>query len=109
MKKKYKRAPIPKTVYALGMKITVEIVDKVEGGNHGNYCDEERKISISNNQSPELQWRTFYHEWVHAVQFRSGVFGCGLKTQVLEIMAETEGNAIYEFISKNCPSFHENE
>lgn len=95
-----------KSITVFGEKFKVK-TNKRNSSTDGEVNFSKKEIWVSPEQSREQMWRTFYHEFTHCVQYRSGVFHSGLTIEVVEMMAETQANAIYELIEQLAPGFHD--
>jgi Zn-dependent peptidase ImmA (M78 family) len=96
---------LPKSINVLGQKY--KVVKKLPK-NHERKGDEaavmgyfdafEGFIYVNHNYSKEIVWRSFFHEFYHAVQYRNGSMFDGTSIQIIERDAETASSAIYELI-----------
>jgi len=100
MGKSKKERILPYSVSILGMKY--KVTNKIPkehaqyNGSDGLFIGDKHLIYINDAMSEEMQWRAFYHEFIHAIQYRSGISFTGISSEILEIMAETGASAIYE-------------
>lgn len=70
---------IPKSFKCAGFTITVELIDKLESGNYGEFCDATNTISLAKivpvkdrgdiTVTEQQLYNTFAHEVVHVWQF----------------------------------------
>ncbi len=88
---------IPKSFnIAGGKKIKVSIKDKIENDLYGQFSDIDSEIQIAKNVynsevSEEDMERTFFHEFVHCMNY---FYNC----ECDESLAQTFSNFLYEFV-----------
>ena len=94
---------IPKSFKIANQTITVNVVDKIDGGSYGNFSDVINEINIAKNiefngkvyQLTEEQIEnSFYHELWHSFQF----YFCN---KYDEAQAQVFANFMREFLSTN--------
>ena len=101
---------LPKSYTVLGQKI--KITQKLEPyyrakyaeyNLYGLYIHDKLEIYVSPDQSLESQWRTLYHELLHALFYRTGLaFDDQFRDGQHEQICESVANFIYEaFHDKN--------
>ena len=92
---------IPKSFKIANQTITVNVVDKIDGGSYGNFSDVINEINIAKNiefngkvyQLTEEQIEnSFYHELMHSFQF----YFCN---KYDETQAQVFANFMREFLS----------
>jgi Zn-dependent peptidase ImmA (M78 family) len=65
---------LPTQVLALGGPVTVRMVKPwADADAFGLWHRAKREIHVDGNLTPELQWSTYYHEWVHTALDDTGL------------------------------------
>ena len=96
---------LPKHVSVLGQKY--KIIRKLPNGHsheksgiHGLFDHELKFIYVDPKQDKENTWRTFFHEFYHAVDYRNGFVFAGSTYELNEMRVETQASATYEFLDQ---------
>ena len=81
----------------LGARVKLHFQEKLfETGAVGLYDPDQKKIIIDSRLNENDKLHTLIHEFVHAVQFRSGLVQTSIPQDLHEIMAETIATALIE-------------
>ena len=88
---------IKKTYTLCGYKIKVKMVDTMDFA--GLYDNQKNTIYLSTRQSQEDLEKTFYHECIHVLQYKTGIHQA-VSRELMEVMAETGSNLIFDLIGK---------
>jgi Zn-dependent peptidase ImmA (M78 family) len=101
---------MPKSLTVLGLKVKIKLVKNLTSDGHpvhGYFDPSKSLICIEKEMSLSDQYKTLFHEISHVLTFRNGMTFTGFPNSMDEILAETNGNMIYELITQLFGDWHE--
>ena len=78
---------IPKKFECMGFTVTVTL-EKVDSGLDGHFTGNKQKISISPENSVQVQEQTFWHEYIHCALTNLGYEDLNDNEQFVDQMAQ---------------------
>jgi Zn-dependent peptidase ImmA (M78 family) len=103
--KRLAKLVLPTEVYALGIKFTVKLVDKVDDtGSVGETLVDHRIIKVDKDQDTRRQWTTLFHEYMHAVLHTNGI-GNVLDPDLEEVIVQSTEHAVELFMLNHGRTF----
>jgi Zn-dependent peptidase ImmA (M78 family) len=101
---------LPKHITILGLKVKVKLVKNLTSDGHqvqGYYDPQKTLICIEKDMTLSDQYKTFFHEISHVLTIRNGMMFTGFPSSMDEILAETNGNMIYEVMTQLFGDWHD--
>ena len=93
-----RKSQYPQKIKVNKVLYTIVFVDQIEGKDTLGLCDFELKvIFIKNKQKPTETFKTFIHEFLHAIEFE---FNCGLEHSLIYKFEESIAKALYDNIKE---------
>jgi len=84
-----------KSFNILGQKVSVKLNDRSEEDSDGTYCREHCKIEANKKFKGEKLDRLIFHEFLHGVSHRCGLFGA-TSHELDEMVIQNFENAIWD-------------